>query len=156
MLKIILNNINQMQTFGNLLAKYLEPSDVIKMDGDLGAGKTSLSQSIIKSLGYQGDVVSPTFTIIEAYQIDTLKLYHVDVYRLEDNPMEVYSLGLDEYLNDNSIVIVEWAKLIEKDLPKDSIKIEINRINDDRRELILESKFESELIGDWINVNTCN
>ena len=70
--------------------------------------------------------------------------------------MEVFSLGLDEYLNDNSIVIVEWAKLIEKDLPKDSIKIEINRINDDRRELILESKFESELIGDWINVNTCN
>ena len=63
MLKIILNNINQMQTFGNLLAKYLKPSDVIKMDGDLGAGKTSLSQSIIKSLGYQDDVVSPTFTI---------------------------------------------------------------------------------------------
>ena len=62
MLKIILNNINQMQTFGNLLAKYLEPSDVIKMDGDLGAGKTSLSQSIIKSLGYQGDVVSPTLS----------------------------------------------------------------------------------------------
>ncbi len=156
MLKIILNNINQMQTFGNLLAKYLKPSDVIKMDGDLGAGKTSLSQSIIKSLGYKGDVVSPTFTIIEAYEIDGLKLYHVDVYRLENNPMEVFSLGLDEYLNNDSIVIVEWAKMIEKDLPKDSIKIEINRIDEDRRELILESNFENELIGEWINVNTCS
>ena len=70
--------------------------------------------------------------------------------------MEVFSLGLDEYLNNDSIVIVEWAKMIEKDLPKDSIKIEINRIDEDRRELILESNFENELIGEWINVNTCS
>lgn len=156
MVKFILNDVDQTQIFGDLLAKYLKPSDVIKMDGDLGAGKTFLSQSIINALGYQGDIVSPTFTIIESYQVDELKLYHVDVYRLENNPMEIFSLGLDEYLNDHSIVIIEWAKMIEKDLPKNSIKIQINRIDDDKRELILESKFENDLMGEWINVNTCN
>lgn len=111
------------ERLAELLAKCCTPSTVITLDGDLGAGKTRLTQAIARALGVQGIVNSPTFTIIKEYEGRELPLYHMDVYRISED--EAAELGLDEYFEGDGVSIVEWASLIESLLPPDRFEIEI-------------------------------
>lgn len=97
-----------MDAFGTRIAAKLQPGDVVALNGGLGAGKTTLARAIITALGYQGDVPSPTFTIIETYDPPAVRLplVHADFYRL-DNPSEVEELGLDEY-REGAALLAEW------------------------------------------------
>src|SRR5690606_37987826 len=99
------------------------PGCVITLDGDLGAGKTRLTQAIARSLGVQGIVNSPTFTIIKEYEGSELPLYHMDVYRIRED--EATELGLEECFDGDGVSIVEWASLIESLLPPDRFEIYI-------------------------------
>ncbi|MFD0849467.1 tRNA (adenosine(37)-N6)-threonylcarbamoyltransferase complex ATPase subunit type 1 TsaE [Sphingosinicella xenopeptidilytica] len=96
--------------FGRRLAARLAPGDVVLLSGDLGAGKTALTRGILAGLGHVGEVPSPTFTLVQSYDVPGVRLpvWHVDLYRLED-PDEVEELGLDEILADGALII-EWPE----------------------------------------------
>ena len=116
------------------LANLLEVQDTITLEGDLGAGKTTFTQYLAKGLGIKRTVNSPTFTILKQYE-GRLPLNHLDVYRLADSDED---LGWDEIFYGDAVSVVEWAHLIEQDLPAERLAIEIQRIDEDIRRFILK------------------
>ncbi len=108
--KQALPDLEAMESFGRTIAAKLMPGDVVSLEGNLGAGKTTLARSIIKGCGYEAEVPSPTFTIIECYDppATRLPLVHADFYRLE-TPQEAQEIGLDDY-RDGAALIAEWPE----------------------------------------------
>lgn len=108
--EITLPDLDAMATYGGGIAARLKPGDVVALSGPLGAGKTTLARSIIAALGHEGEVPSPTFTIIETYSCPPLRIavVHADFYRLED-PSELQEIGLEDY-RDDAALIAEWPQ----------------------------------------------
>ena len=102
-----LPNLAAMETLGERIAARLRPGDVVALSGPLGSGKTTLARSIIAALGHRGEVPSPTFTIIETYELEP-PLVHADFYRLE-RPQEAEELGLNDY-REGAALIAEWPE----------------------------------------------
>ncbi|MDI0275078.1 tRNA (adenosine(37)-N6)-threonylcarbamoyltransferase complex ATPase subunit type 1 TsaE [Bacillus safensis] len=122
------------------LAKLVMPGDVLTLEGDLGAGKTTFSKGFAEGLGITRIVNSPTFTIIKEYTDGRLPLYHMDVYRMEDAEEEI---GLEEYFEGEGVCLVEWAHLIEPQLPSSYLKIEMLRTErEEERHLTFDAKGE--------------
>jgi tRNA threonylcarbamoyladenosine biosynthesis protein TsaE len=130
---ININNLEETQVLAKKLAEIVEPQDTITLEGDLGAGKTTFTQAFAKGLGITRTVNSPTFTIMKQYN-GRLPLNHLDVYRLEDSDED---LGWDEIFYGDAVTVVEWAHLIERDLPSERLAIEIRRIDDNARRITL-------------------
>lgn len=122
-LKLI--NPDQTMALGQQIATQLQAGDVIVLNGDLGAGKTTFTKGLAQGLGVQRVIKSPTFTIIREYLDGRLPLYHMDVYRLENGGGD--ELGLDEYFDGDGISVVEWAQFVEEDLPTDYLSITFTR-----------------------------
>lgn len=115
---------------------------VICLEGDLGSGKTVFTKGFAASMGIKDNVTSPTFNIIKEYSSDEGTLYHMDVYRLENNKQDI---GIKDYFNKDGICIIEWADLIEDDLPEERLDIKIRIINEESRLFIIKpygSKYE--------------
>ncbi|MFC6254425.1 tRNA (adenosine(37)-N6)-threonylcarbamoyltransferase complex ATPase subunit type 1 TsaE [Secundilactobacillus hailunensis] len=126
-------------TIGQQIAPLLAPKDIILLDGDLGAGKTTFTKGLAAGLGIKRNVKSPTFTIIREYQDGRIPLYHMDVYRLEDGSGD--ELGLEEYFNGDGVSVVEWSKFVADELPADYLRIAFKRLDDlgeNQRELTFE------------------
>lgn len=124
------------------LALLLKPGDVVTLEGDLGAGKTTLTKGLANGLGVKQTVNSPTFTIIKEYHGE-LPLYHMDVYRLEESDEDI---GFDEYFHGDGICVVEWAHFIQDYLPAEYLTIKISYVDDNTRLLAFFPKgrhFES-------------
>ncbi|MDD2629248.1 MAG: tRNA (adenosine(37)-N6)-threonylcarbamoyltransferase complex ATPase subunit type 1 TsaE [Limnochordia bacterium] len=107
--------------YGQRLASYLLPGDVIALSGDLGAGKTTFCQGIGQGLGVGIPIKSPTFTIIREYE-GRIPFYHFDVYRL-NSLLELEDLGYEEYFYGDGVVAIEWADLIKPVLPEDHLEV---------------------------------
>lgn len=120
------------------IAGKLNKNDVIILSGDLGAGKTKFVQGILTYFDLENKISSPTFTIVNEYNTANGKIYHFDLYRLEDTD-EFLSIGGDEYF-DSGMCIIEWGEKIEEVLPKDYIKIEF--IKDDNNENLRTLKID--------------
>lgn len=126
---------------GQKLAQYLAPKDLILLDGDLGAGKTTFTKGLAKGLGITRPIKSPTFTIIREYQDGRIPLYHMDVYRLEEGGAD--DLGLEEYFNGDGVNVVEWSKFVADELPDQYLRIIFRRDDsegDNVRTLTFEAK----------------
>ena len=123
---------DETERLGERLAEQLKAGDVITLEGDLGAGKTTFTKGIARGLGIQRVVNSPTFTIIKEYE-GHLPLYHMDVYRLEDQDED---LGFDEYFYGDGVTVVEWAQFIQEMLPEENLTITIKHVKEDEREFI--------------------
>ncbi|WP_368505868.1 tRNA (adenosine(37)-N6)-threonylcarbamoyltransferase complex ATPase subunit type 1 TsaE [Alkalihalophilus sp. As8PL] len=113
------------------LGEIVQPGDVLTLEGDLGAGKTSFTKGLAKGLGVKRVVSSPTFTIIKEY-MGRLPLYHMDVYRLNEGDEE---LGLEEYFEGEGVSVIEWASIIHEQLPKHRLDIVIKHTGETTREI---------------------
>ncbi len=120
----ITKGADETKRIATALAKLVMPGDVLTLEGDLGAGKTTFSKGFAEGLGITRIVNSPTFTIIKEYTDGRLPLYHMDVYRMEDAEEDI---GLEEYFEGEGVCLVEWAHLIEPQLPSAYLKIEMLR-----------------------------
>ena len=125
------------RAIGAAVAGLLVPGDVVGLTGDLGAGKTRLVQGAASALGVEGPVISPTFMLVREYDGD-VDVHHVDAYRL-DGPAELEDLGLDNVLDPDTIVFVEWADRVERVLPENWLEIRLEVEDDDRRRVALRS-----------------
>ncbi|GAA0106152.1 tRNA (adenosine(37)-N6)-threonylcarbamoyltransferase complex ATPase subunit type 1 TsaE [Paraclostridium sordellii] len=139
MVKIYLENEEQTKDIGYKLGQLLTPKSVVCLIGDLGAGKTTMTQSLAKALEVDDYITSPTFTIVNEYE-GRMPLYHFDVYRIGSSD-EMYDIGFDEYIDGDGVCIIEWANLIEDILPDEYLYIEMN-YKETGREMILTPKGE--------------
>ncbi|WP_412521439.1 tRNA (adenosine(37)-N6)-threonylcarbamoyltransferase complex ATPase subunit type 1 TsaE [Staphylococcus simulans] len=133
---ITINNIDQMNQFAEILTKHLQPKDLILLNGNLGAGKTTLSQFIGKHLGVKRTINSPTFNIIKSYKGTNMKFHHMDCYRLEDSDED---LGFDEYFEDHAVTVIEWSTFIQDLLPDDHLTINLTAIDENKRTVTIEA-----------------
>jgi tRNA threonylcarbamoyladenosine biosynthesis protein TsaE len=118
--------------FGSVLAKVIQPGLTIYLHGDLGAGKTTLVRGLLHALGYVGKVKSPTYTLVESYQVkfddylklnqSKLNLYHFDLYRFNDEE-EWEAAGFRDYFNAESVCLIEWPEKAQNCLPTPDINI---------------------------------
>lgn len=113
--------------FGSILAKAIQPNLTIYLHGDLGAGKTTLVRGLLHALGYVGKVKSPTYTLVESYEIKSnvfsnLNLYHFDLYRFNDEE-EWEAAGFRDYFNAESVCLIEWPEKAQNVLPTPDINI---------------------------------
>ncbi|HYC46729.1 MAG TPA: tRNA (adenosine(37)-N6)-threonylcarbamoyltransferase complex ATPase subunit type 1 TsaE [Burkholderiales bacterium] len=108
---------------GAALAGALESGTVVYLEGPLGAGKTTLARGILRGLGYTGRVKSPTFTLVEVYEVSSLHLYHFDFYRF-DEPRELADAGLREYFGGDAVALIEWPEKASG-LPAPDVEIKI-------------------------------
>lgn len=111
------------------------PNMLICLNGELGSGKTVFVKGFAASLGIKENITSPTFNIVKEYPNGELPLYHIDAYRLEN---EKNNIGLQDYFQKGGVTIIEWAELIEDDLPKERLDITFKIIDENTRVLILK------------------
>ena len=136
------------QSLGMKLASLLQREDVILLQGDLGAGKTTFASGVAKALGIQEDVISPTFNIMKCYFHGRIPFYHIDAYRLEGQNIEI---GLDEYIEGDGACFIEWPQFIEPFIPEEHLSISIFNRGGDSREIVAEGegpRYES-LLSSW-------
>lgn len=122
-------NENSLIAYGQMIGNCLSVGHVIVLTGDLGAGKTTLTKGIAKGLGIDQMIKSPTYTIVREYE-GRLPLYHLDVYRIGDDPD---SIDLDDFLFGNGVTVIEWGELLGEGLLEDYLEITITKQNDGRR-----------------------
>ena len=128
--KFASHSSDETMEFASKLASKLHIGEVVVLSGELGAGKTKFTEGFLKYFGLDKEISSPTFNIVNEYKKDNIKIYHFDVYRLEDVD-EFYAIGGEEYFS-SGICIIEWGELIEEALPNNYIKISFEKdLNDE-------------------------
>jgi len=139
-LDIYSHSPQQTGRLGARLGKLLQADDIICLSGDMGAGKTVFSAGIGKGWQSKHPLTSPTYNLVHQHTrtADNARLYHLDCYRLSDQP-DLDSIGWDDIIDSGGVVIVEWAEYIEEWLPAEHLWIELRTIEDSRRNFIFEA-----------------
>ncbi|WP_085582900.1 MULTISPECIES: tRNA (adenosine(37)-N6)-threonylcarbamoyltransferase complex ATPase subunit type 1 TsaE [unclassified Pseudomonas] len=132
-----------MTDFGARIARITGGHGLIFLVGDLGMGKTTLSRGLIRGLGHQGAVKSPTFTLVEPYEIGDIRAFHFDLYRLVD-PEELEFLGIRDYFEDDALCLIEWPDKGAGFLPKPDLTITISPQDSGRSLTILSQGSRGE------------
>lgn len=126
-MEYISNSEEDTINLGKKIASQLKKGDIIILSGDLGSGKTKLTEGVLSYFGLQNEISSPTFTIVNEYDTENLKIYHFDLYRLADID-EFFAIGGEEYF-EKGASIIEWGELLEDYLPDKYLKLEFSRDN---------------------------
>jgi tRNA threonylcarbamoyladenosine biosynthesis protein TsaE len=121
----ILKDEHETLAFAAKLAKIIPPKALIFLNGPLGAGKTTLVRGILRASGHQGSTKSPTYTLVEPYQLNDRTFYHFDLYRLGD-PEELEYIGIRDYLDDIAVCLVEWPEKGQGFMPDADLVINLN------------------------------
>lgn len=134
--KIITKSFQETEKFAFNFAKAMDSGKCIELVGDLGAGKTTFAKGFAKGLGINSVILSPTFSLVNTYE-GRLKLNHFDLYRLSDFE-ELQLLGFDEIFADKNVVnLIEWPQIAYDILPKNRIRVEIYKRNENEREIVV-------------------
>ncbi len=120
-----------MEAFGGRFGSALGNLKLVTLNGPLGAGKTTLVRGLLRALGHAGAVKSPTFTLVEPYEMNGRRFYHFDLYRLKD-PEELEFLGIRDYLAGPDLCVVEWAERAKELLPAPDVAVMIAPANNGR------------------------
>ena len=140
---LITRSPKETKQLGRKFGRLLKRGDIVALIGELGSGKTCLSQGVMEGLGvmdkYKG--ISPSFVLINEYQ-GRMPVYHFDIYRL-NNVKEVIELGYEEYFYGEGVTIIEWADKIEELLPEDSVRIYLKIVGEKEREITIQT------LKDW-------
>ncbi|PZG32828.1 tRNA (adenosine(37)-N6)-threonylcarbamoyltransferase complex ATPase subunit type 1 TsaE [Listeria ivanovii] len=132
--ELVMTNESDTKLLAKTLGEKLQAGDVLLLEGDLGAGKTTFTKGIGEGLLIPQIIKSPTFTIIREYKKGRLPLYHMDVYRLEDASAD--DLGLEEYFYGSGVSVVEWAQFVQEDLPSEYLEIRLFHIDENTRRMV--------------------
>ena len=127
------------RSLGKALSAFLRAGDVILLEGDLGAGKTTFVGGVAEGLNVKEDVISPTFNIMKCYFHGNLPLYHIDAYRLEGQNIEI---GLDEYIEGDGACFIEWPQYIAPLIPDEKLEIVLKNIGGNERSITFKSDDE--------------
>lgn len=129
-----------------LLAQHTEKAIILYLNGDLGAGKTTITRGMLQGIGHQGNVKSPTYTLVEEYNIAGKMIYHFDLYRLAD-PEELEFMGIRDYFETDSICLIEWSEKGQGILPSADLLVNIDYYDDARNiEFIAQSALGENII----------
>ena len=159
--EIVTNSADETREIGRVLGEVAKAGDLFLLIGDLGAGKTTLTQGVLWGLGGEEYARSPTFVLVSEYKA-RLILYHIDLYRL-DTAEQVYDLGIEEYIHGDGLCVIEWAEKAIDLLPEDHLRIRLERLGESTHRLVLSSSaagYERHLNAVRNNrrhdVNECN
>jgi tRNA threonylcarbamoyladenosine biosynthesis protein TsaE len=137
--KATTTNSEATQTLAGQLARQLRGGETIELASDLGGGKTTFVQGLMRGLGYSGEVTSPTFTLSQVYRLQSgLEVHHYDLYRLHESGVVGDELE-EDVLDPRIIVVIEWAGIVEHELPGDRLRIEIEAVAENERILSFQS-----------------
>lgn len=134
-MRYISNSENETIEIAKKIASNLKSDDIIVLTGDLGSGKTKFTEGILDYFGFKDEISSPTFTIVNEYKNEKVKIFHFDVYRLADLD-EFYAIGGDEYFG-KGICIIEWGEQVEEALPKRYLKIAFSKDDENENKRVL-------------------
>ena len=138
-MKIISKNVEQTYKLASKLAKHIKGGDIILLNGDLGAGKTTFVKGFAKEVGVKIPVTSPTFNLLKTYETDNYTLVHVDAYRLEGGSFD----ELYDYANEENVIFIEWSNcLADQELIEQHLAIDIKYISKNQRWYIISAKGE--------------
>ena len=139
LLNIISKNVEQTYNLASKLAKHIKGGDIILLNGDLGAGKTTFVKGFAKEIGVKIPVTSPTFNLLKTYETENYTLVHVDAYRLEGGSFD----ELYDYANEENVIFIEWSNcLADQELIEQHLAIDIKYIRKNQRWYIISAKGE--------------
>ena len=122
---------------GRLIGERLKGGDIIAYKGSMGAGKTTMTRGLTLGLGLGDTAFSPTFALVNEYRGKGLALYHFDMYRI-GSALDLETTGFFDYLDDESVLAVEWSENIEEELPDERIIVTLERVDDDTRKITID------------------
>jgi len=134
-----------MEAFGASLAQAFGKGAVVYLEGDLGMGKTTMVRGVLRGLGYEGPVKSPTYTIVEPYEFAGLEVFHFDLYRVGDAE-ELEFMGIRDYFSDQGLCLIEWAEMGQGVLPDADVAVSIERIGQGRKVLVKAGTKRGQLV----------
>lgn len=145
MITLTSHSEEEMRHIGEQIGRHLTGGSVLILTGDLGTGKTTLTKGIAEGLDISQMIKSPTYTIVREYE-GRLPLYHMDVYRIDG---DTDGVELEDYIRDDSVVIIEWGELIDDPIIDQPIHIMMNRLSNDERQLTIDFGKYNDLEAMW-------
>ena len=145
MIEVSADNEMAMLTLGRDLAELLQGSEAVFISGGLGAGKTTLCRGMLRAMGHIGAVKSPTFTLVEPYEVRGAEVSHFDLYRLS-HPGELDYIGIEEYFSRKGLCLVEWPEKAEGSLPQHDLEITIDVLGEKRNISIKAMSADGETV----------
>ncbi|RUO33968.1 tRNA (adenosine(37)-N6)-threonylcarbamoyltransferase complex ATPase subunit type 1 TsaE [Aliidiomarina soli] len=139
MIKRTLADERQTIELGSQLATALHAPLVIYLQGDLGMGKTTFTRGLVQALGHQGAVKSPTYALVESYEFNAMRVFHFDLYRLQD-PEELEFMGIRDYFTDDCVCLVEWPERGFGLLPPADLDVELRENSDGGRDVMITAR----------------
>nr|VFJ86299.1 MAG: tRNA threonylcarbamoyladenosine biosynthesis protein TsaE [Candidatus Kentron sp. LFY]VFJ89400.1 MAG: tRNA threonylcarbamoyladenosine biosynthesis protein TsaE [Candidatus Kentron sp. LFY]VFK13013.1 MAG: tRNA threonylcarbamoyladenosine biosynthesis protein TsaE [Candidatus Kentron sp. LFY] len=123
-MKVFSSNADSMEKLGKEIAQDMRKGGIIYLQGELGAGKTTLARGIARAFGITEPIKSPTYTLVESYKAPSLCIYHLDLYRLQD-PEELEYIGIRDYFDEKALFLIEWPERGESSIPPADLVISI-------------------------------
>lgn len=146
MASFITNSPRETEEVAEKLAHALKGGEIIAFEGPMGMGKTCFTRGLAKGLGFNGQVNSPTFALVNEYVGGRLPLFHFDMYRIE-NWEDLYSCGYFDYLQKGGVLAVEWSENIKNALEENVITVVINNLGEQTREIIISGEINEDFSG---------
>lgn len=140
MSEIITNSLDETLNLGSKIARRLKGGEIFGLNGELGSGKTAFVRGVALGLNYKGYVKSPTFTIINQYNTDSLTLVHIDIYRISTYD-ELLLAGFESYLRNDTVIMIEWFSKLNELLSLPHIRVDFEYLEENRRRIVFEPDY---------------